>query len=160
MPDNTLEGSADLQDASTMPGDVVAHGFVVNNSNSTKTFVWDRVAVDVPTPWASAICDLNNCYLPFVSTKEFELEAGEEGTMDVHIYPGGNPGVLNGATPGVGTVTIRIYELDNPTNEEFGTFTFTITDGVSSVTYIEHEKIEIYPNPELNAFQLLSLIHI
>ncbi len=148
--------TANLDDPSTSPGDVVAHAFVKNNSNSTKTFVWERIVNDLPagTVWASAICDVNNCYLPFVATKEFILEAGQEGTMDIHMYPGGTPGSLSGALPGEGEVQVRIWEKDDESNEEVGSYKFIITDNSTSTNDVEIKQLRVFPNPVIDYIQI------
>lgn len=156
-PDN-LELTANLDDPTTNPGDVVGHSFVTNNTNATKTYVWERVLNDLPagTVWASAICDVNNCYLPSVSTKEFILEPGQMGTLDVHMYPGGTPGALSGALPGEGQVQVRIWEKDNESVEVLGTFDFAITSNSTSTTELEEIKqLKVFPNP-VNDFVQIS----
>ncbi len=112
---NYDEGWADLNDLTTGPGDVKTHSLLTNNSTVSKTFVWERIGNDLPagSNWASAICIGINCFIPSVSTGEFDLMPNEVDSVDVHMYPGGSPGSLNGAIAGEGEVQIRIWEKDN-----------------------------------------------
>lgn len=165
----TLEGlpsfhsTADLQDASTNPGDVLVHAQVVvsNNTSGIRTYVWERTVNNLPEGWNSAVCDTNQCYLSFVSSREFDLGPGAKGRMDVHVYPGGNPGALPG-TPGEAEVHMRIWEKDNPDNFEIGIYTFCVSDGpnspvncsTTSTSNLEAQKIQIFPNPSNDFFKL------
>jgi len=159
----TFHATADLQDMDTNPGDVVAHAVVIidNNSSGIKTYVWERIVNELPDGWTSGVCDTNQCYLNFVNTREFELGPGDEGRMDVHAYPGGNPGVLPG-TAGEATVHLRVWEKDNPDNFEIGIYTFCISDGpnspvncsTTSTSNLEAQKIQVFPNPTNDFFKL------
>jgi hypothetical protein len=153
---NLTEASADLQNPASNPGDVVAKAELVNNSGQTMTYVWERTLNELQsgTSWASAVCDLNLCYLPFVSTMEFVLEANQTSNIDVHIYPGGTPGNLLNALPGEGEVHVRIWEKDNESSAQDGVFKFIITDGVTSTEDIELQELRVFPNPVVDRFQI------
>ena len=156
------EASADLQNPATTPGDVVAKAELINNSNETKTYVWERILEELPsgTNWASAVCDLNLCYLPFVSTMEFVLEANQTSNIDVHIYPGGTPGNVIDATPGEAEVHVRIWEKDNESSAQEGVFKFIITDGVTSTKDLDLQEIRVFPNPVVDRFQINENPHV
>ncbi|MEM9821610.1 MAG: T9SS type A sorting domain-containing protein, partial [Bacteroidota bacterium] len=151
-----IESSADLQDPASNPGDVVAKAELTNNSNQTITYVWERIVNDLPasTSWQSAVCDLNSCYLPFISTKEFILEPGQTSNIDVHIYPGGTPGNLDNALPGEGEVQLRIWEKDNEASAQDGVFKFVVTDGVTSTEDLDLQELQVFPNPVNDYFQV------
>ena len=133
-----------------------------NNTTVTKTYVWERTLNELPEGWSSAVCDANQCYLSHVETQEFDLGPGDIGTMDIHAYPGGNPGVLPG-TAGTAEIHIRIWEKDNEENFEVGVYTYCVSDApnspincaeTTSTANLEEEQIKVFPNPTNNYIQL------
>lgn len=116
----------------------VGYNTVKNTSNTDKTFMWKRTIVDLTQGWTCSICDLNLCYLSFVDSAEFDLKAGEEGTMDVHISPNN--------IPGFAIVDLDIFEVSDTTNSVKGKYYFNINPTTSTITWI-NENIKFYPNP-------------
>jgi len=116
--------------------DVVAKSLVKNESARSSNFRWERTIVEMTEDWACAVCDVNLCYTPSVSTADFELGGGEEATLDVHVYPGGFEGSA--------IVHILVTDLSNPEIRETGIFLFNQT--TSTIERINN-KIKIYPNP-------------
>src|SRR5690606_10559782 len=107
---NPAYGSADLNDPETNPDDVVAYASITNNTSDTLFLKWERIYNDKPESWESAVCDVNLCYLPIISTKEFFLPPNfTNGDMIVHAYPGKEPGGIPqyGAVPGEAHVKIK-----------------------------------------------------
>lgn len=150
-----ITASADLDDPSTGPSDIVGHGFVTNNSPSVKTFVWKRTVEEVPEGWNTAVCDVNLCYFHTVDTMEFELMGNQEGIIDVHAYPGGSPGAnLDAVNPGMGRVVIEIYEVGNPDNSASAEWEFILEGTPVGVDEIEAQQIHLFPNPANNHFYL------
>ena len=123
--------------------DVPAHAKVKNLGNVTVTYKWERIVVSLPAGMTSAVCDLNQCYLPSVSTKEFQLDAGEEGTMDVHVYPNGNTGSAE--------ISIKVYEVGNTANTVTGSYIFS---GSTATQNVNNNSFSISPNPVEDAFTL------
>jgi len=116
--------------------DVVGKSLVKNESARLASFKWERTILEMSADWACAVCDVNLCYTPTVNTAEFDLEGGEEGTLDVHVYPGGFEGAA--------IVHIVVTDLANDEITETGIFLFNQT--TSTVERI-NDKIKIYPNP-------------
>jgi len=147
--------SADLDDPSTNPGDVVGHATVTNTSSETKTFKWNLIFGDHPESWEAAVCDVNTCYNVGTVTAQFDLAAGQTGTMDVHVYPSGNSGDLNGALPGMGFFSVKVSEIGNDDNNLTGDYEFNITGNpVTSLNQLEIAQLRLFPNPTSNFFQL------
>lgn len=136
------------------PTDIVGHGLVVNDISGTKNFVWVRNEVYLPTGWKTAVCDLNSCWFHTISTKEFELEGGFEGTLDVHAYPGGSGGAtLDELTTGEAIVEISVTEVGNEENTFTATYTLSLL-GTVSVEITDKPTINVYPNPTTDFFKL------
>ncbi len=151
---------ANLQDASTYPGDVVAHAEITNNTSETLDLRWIRTELVMPTGWASGVCDINYCYDTDVSRRDFQLPPNGKGILDVHAYPGGIPGSLeNGAIPGEAIIHVRVSDKNNATDTLTGIFNFNVTgDPLVSVDEVELKKLSIFPNPTSDYFELSSLI--
>lgn len=117
--------------------DVVAHSIFKNESNRPGTFVWERTIMEISEEWTTAVCDVNTCYNPVVSTAEFDLEAESEGILDVHVYPGG---VEGGAI-----IKLLVYDITSEENEAIAYYYFN-RQSTSTVERINN-KIKTYPNP-------------
>lgn len=101
------------------------------------TVVWERQNENVPSGWATAICDKNLCWGSGISTKEFTMVANEKADLYGHFYTDGNRGTAS--------FTLIVYEKENETNGD----TLVIMGrafgvGVDKVTAAD---IKVYPNP-------------
>lgn len=140
--------TADTLYKAILPGsvDVAAHGLVDNNANQVKTYIWTRNEINITTGWSSAICDKNLCYIPTISTQQFQmgpLETG--GTMDVHIYP-------NGIDVGSAFIEMTIEDMSNSSNSAVAYYAFdsnfTGTENISQTFF------KVYPNPSSGLFTI------
>ncbi len=147
-------GEADFQEPTSYPGDVIAHAEITNNTSETLTLRWNRAEVILPDGWATGVCDVNYCYGSDVSRREFELGPNETGTLDVHAYPGGIPGELNGATAGEATINVKVTNVNDAADTLTGVYLFNIVDGTTSTVETEVEKLKLFPNPTSNYFEL------
>ncbi len=126
--------------------DVVAYGLVDNEANQVKTYFWTRNIINITNGWECAICDKNLCYIPTVSTKEFEMGPLETGaTMDVHVYP-------NGIDVGSAFVEMTVEDLNNSSNSTVAYYAFdsnfTGTENISQTFF------KVYPNPSAGLFTI------
>ncbi len=147
---NPANGEADLNDPGTSPEDVVAHSYISNNTSDTLFMKWERVLDDKPECWETAVCDVNLCYFPWVSSKEFTLLPNlSDGDMLVHAYPDGYSGES--------TVKLKIFNLNDPADSVVVTYNFTVAGDVECITNVSRvniEKPQIYPNPTADYFRL------
>lgn len=145
----TLSLSPDVveMDVDPLQFETVAHSWLTNTSDQTKTFRWYRIVESITTGWESAICDMNACYSTTVdSTDEntdLVLGPGDSTMIDVHIRPGGLEGDAH--------VKVRVKELDNADNTIDGNYFFNQT---SSSRDFSRVNLKLYPNPTRDYFQL------
>lgn len=114
----------------------VGYSFVINNADGAIDCEWERNVVSITDGWESAVCDKNLCHSWPVSSAQFTLDAGESGTLDVHVYPFNNPG---GAI-----IEVSVTEIGNPDNTDTGVFYFNET---TSVAERLRDVVKLYPNP-------------
>lgn len=117
--------------------ELVGYAFVKNTSPSTKTYVWKMIRNNFPAGWSSAVCDINLCYSDQVLREEFQLNAGDSGNIDVHLYPNN--------VQGNASVSIKIFEKGDSLNCDTQDFEFSTW--ALSVSNLHRNNIEIYPNP-------------
>lgn len=161
---NPSYGSADLDDPESNPDDVVAYASITNHTSDTLFLKWERIFNDKPESWETAICDVNLCYLPIVSTKEFFLPPGlSNGDMLVHVYPAKEPGGIPqyGAIPGEAHVKIKVSDVNEPKDTLIIEYFFTVTGSpISDISEVELKKLKIFPNPTTDHFRLTETTHI
>lgn len=116
--------------------DVAAYGFVINNSSETTDFVWEREIITLTAGWETAVCDKNQCHFWDVDTENFTLAGGEQGTLDVHVYPFDNDGSA--------IVLVHVWAVSDPATVVTGSYYF---NAAVSVPERLTEAITLYPNP-------------
>lgn len=151
--ENPAYGLAILDDPTTNPGDISVHVDLIAGGNDTRVYVWERSIVSLSTGWRSAVCDLNICHLPTVETAEFSQAGGDTSDIILHIYPGGSPGNTTDATPGMAEIHVKVYEKDNPSNEE-NIIYFVTLDATTGTTQLEAQRLKVYPNPTSDVFRI------
>jgi len=151
--ENPAYGYAVLDDPTTSPGDIEVYVDLFPSGMDTRAFGWERTNISLPSGWASAVCDNNLCYLPTVNTEEFNMTGGDTTDLILHIYPGGTPGNITNVTPGTAEVHVKVYEKDNPTNEENIIF-FVTLDATTGTTQVEAQRLKVYPNPTKDVFRI------
>ena len=155
---NPALGEANTDMPSTDPDDVVATAHISNNTSDSLFLRWERIDNTRPNEcWETAVCDVNLCYFPTVSTKDFVLPPNfEDGEMLVHAYTGGSPG--DDPTTGETTIILKISNLNDPADTLIVNYNFEVTGTAecmtSSVSVAEREALKIFPNPASDYFQL------
>lgn len=124
--------------------DVAAYSTMTNDATETRTYRWVRTNLTISDGWESAVCDKNLCWFSSVDTKEVTFEAGEENTMDVHVYPNG--------VEGSAIVQIVITDVADTTINVTNLYYFNATP--SSTNEVQVEKISMFPNPTDDAFSI------
>lgn len=145
-----------LDFANGMGFDIVIHANMVNNSEEAIDVRWVRIVEDIPDGWGSAVCDNTQCWSPQVNSNvnpdsapnvPIMLAPGEEGILDVHVYPAERPGIA--------TLTVELYDnadFDNIVSS--GTFVFNVEDESVNVSELEKAAIKVFPNPTTDYFEL------
>jgi len=138
--------------------DVVAKGFIKNESDNTITVKWKRNIVQLTDGWDTAVCDKTLCYQPaYGETSEADgtnlvLAAGEESNFDIHVYPNG----LEGSA----IVELTATDVTNAENTVTGTFNFNQATTSTSTVSIAKPDIKIFPNPTTNYISLSNEAYV
>ena len=123
----------------------IGYAKLKNNSNQTMTLIWKREVIRANTNWEISICDKNNCYLPFIETRELVLGPGEESNLDVHVRHNGHKDN--------GEVKMLVHDKSNPADSATAMFYFT-TGSASTRKVSFGEQLRIWPNPAQNYFTI------
>ncbi len=118
---------------------IIAKATVKNESSVKKLILWQRNVLSLTEGWGTAICDKNICYDPSIDAFEFELEAGEEGIINVYGYPGGMEGRAK--------VELTLTDATDSTNTVSAIYDVRSEGVVTSTRNISRPDIKIYPNP-------------
>lgn len=138
--------------------DVVAKGFLKNESDQTVTVKWKRNVVQLTDGWDTAVCDKNLCYTPtYGETSEADgtnlvLAAGEESNFDIHVYPNG--------IEGSAIVELTATDVTNAENTVTGTFNFNQATTSTRTFSVAKPDIKIYPNPTTNYISLSNEAYV
>lgn len=132
-----------VEGISASAGDAAAHSIMTNNASEQRTYRWVRTEVALTEGWESAVCDKNLCWFASVDTKDVTMAAGEEGTLDVHVYPNG--------VEGAAVVMITVTDLADSTIQAVNMYYFNTP---LSTNEVQVEKITMYPNPTDGIFSI------
>lgn len=129
-----------------IPTDVeaIAHSTFKNLLPVVRTYRWERTIVQMTEGWTCAVCDKNQCYLPGVGSQEFIMGPGEEGLLDVHVYPGG----ISGAA----IIQVTVTDVNNASNTITGTYYFNTAPVGTEEAKWQH--LAVYPNPVSTSFTI------
>lgn len=117
--------------------ELVAYANIVNQSENPVDLRWVRIHNVLSSGWTSTICDVNFCYPDVTDSATFTLAGSSTGNLDGHFY-------LNGNT-GEGTMRVRVYEVNNPSNSVVVTYIASAT-GLSASNLLKH-SLKVYPVP-------------
>ena len=153
---NPVYGEANTDDMGSDPDDVVAEAHITNNTSDTLFMKWERIDNTRPDCWETAVCDVNLCYFPTVSTMDFILTPNlTDGQMLVHAYTGGSPG--SDPTAGDATIVVKISNRNDDTDTLIVEYNFSVTGSatcITSVSEAQREALKVYPNPASDYFRL------
>ena len=112
--------------------ELVGYGLIANPGATPLNIRWKRVSVQLPTTWTCTVCDLNNCFPPFVDSADFVLPARDTANLDGHFYPNNQAGS--------GYQRISLRDLANPTTTQHITYIgSTLGSGQFQLTQTDHE---------------------
>ncbi|MEZ4985519.1 MAG: T9SS type A sorting domain-containing protein [Saprospiraceae bacterium] len=124
--------------------EAIGHSTITNTATTTRSLTWKRTIIDIADNWMVAVCDKNQCYAPNTSTRNLNMTAGEEGTMDVHAYPFG--------TEGYAIVEIKVFDQADTTQAVTNLYYFnTLPSSTSEPTV---QSFKVYPNPTNGMFTI------
>jgi len=123
---------------------VKAHCRITNTADTTRSFRWNRVIVEMTEGWNVAVCDTNQCYVPTVETEMFSLAGGQEGPLIVYAYPNGIEG---GAI-----VEVIVTDKGNESLSVSNLYYFNALP--SSTIDLSKNSIKVYPNPSNGLFTI------
>jgi hypothetical protein len=72
--------------------ELVGYGQIANTGTTPLNVRWKRVNAQLPSSWTCTVCDLNNCFPPFVDSADFVLPALDTANLDGHFYPNNQAG--------------------------------------------------------------------
>ena len=127
---------------------IIAKSTVKNESDSKKTIVWERTVHSISEGWETAVCDKNVCYNTNIDSFDFELDPGEEGTLNVYGYPNGVEGMVS--------VSVKLTDAADPNNTVTGQFDVQSDGFTTSTTFVPVQDIKIYPNPTAQFISLMD----
>lgn len=117
--------------------ELVAYAQLQNSAENPVALRWVKMVKNLPTGWASSVCDVNLCYPDNVDSADFNLGARGIGNIDGHFYPGG--------VVGSGVLQVRIFEVGNPSNQV--TLTFLASSNAASTAHLARPSLKLYPVP-------------
>ena len=123
---------------------LVAYAELTNNTYETQTVIWERVTESIPEGWSTNVCTSEGCIIAEISMGDFTILPLESLNVDIQF----NPGLVSGN----GMVELKLYfESDSAnvvTAEYYGNAM------VSSVLEKEEKRVELFPNPTDNFFEI------
>ena len=116
----------------------------ISNSTSDTVFVtWERTLDRLPDGWVTNVCDLQQCYSPSTSSKEFFIAPNGSGNFQIDVTPS--------TTDDYAVISIKFYETSKPDQSVTGVYTFGQVTGTNELV---SAPIELYPNPATHYFQV------
>ncbi len=127
--------------------DVEGHITITNLTNQTQTIRWTRTEVSITQGCYSQVCDLNLCYTPPVSTRTFDMQPYESGTIIMHFL---NYDSIVGAEA---VIRLKLTNENQPSDSTVVTFLFT-SPLSGAHQPLPAAIVKAYPNPTTDGFWL------
>ena len=99
---------------------------------------------------ATAVCDINQCWLENTDSATFYVNALESFDMIFYYYP------RNKCCPDNATAILTVYKVDEPSKRASAEFALDLWCASSSVEEVVQHHVDIYPNPALNVLSINS----
>ncbi len=147
------DGTIVFQNSGSAGQDVVIKGTLTNETDSDINLIWKRevkyIYSTADDSWESAVCDLNRCYLPFVSQADFVLPANGTSNLDAHVYPDG----INGDSA---SIMIHLEDQDSGDTLLSVSYKFFEEMSLSSERVTPRVQTLVFPNPAASYFRVKS----
>ncbi len=108
----------------------------ISTNMSDSIIYWKRTN-NIPSQWYISVCDIMNCWMPFVDSSSFVMRQGESGLFDINVYPNDQEGN--------GEVNLFIY-FKNKKNEGQN-LSFKIEALKVGLLELSDLKLSIFPIP-------------
>ncbi len=146
--DVTPNPVVDFEEGYLGTNDRAGHAVMTNNTNTTKTYLWERTILCSEGALEIRFCDWTGCYLPLVGEAEFTLEGNQSGAMDLHVI------LEDENVEGSALVEVKVTEVGNDTNTttivyEYNACTPSAVEDIEAAT-----AIQLFPNPVKETFTL------
>jgi len=147
------DGTIVFENTGSAGQDVVIKGTLTNETNEDIDLSWRRdveyIFSEGSETWESAVCDLNRCYLPFVSQADFVLPANGESNLDAHLYPGGLEG---------DSALMMIHLVDNNSGDTLLSVNYRFYEDISLSAERPLSELQtlVFPNPAASYFRVKS----
>lgn len=128
--------------------DKKAHNTITNTASTAKTFKWTREVQAITPNCVTYVCDPKNCYLPSVSSKQFDLPAGGSGSLDVHLRND------DASALPCAVVRIHIEEVTNASNAIDLLYYYNDCKLILDNKEPFKATLKVYPNPVADFFYL------
>lgn len=137
--------------------EVVTYNFIKNNSSDTVIYRWRRVVEEIPSTWESAVCDEIACRFPSVNTinDTIKIAPGDSTNLDVHFY--------NEGRVGEGYVEVIAFDVADSANTVVNAKFYAKAENEDvdvSISRVEKNSFDIYPNPASDAINIKGLENI
>ncbi|NBB88933.1 MAG: T9SS type A sorting domain-containing protein, partial [Bacteroidetes bacterium] len=132
---------------------VIIKGTITNETNEDIQLQWLREVKYIygndENSWESAVCDLNRCYLPFVSQADFTIPQNGTSKLDGYVYPNGIDG---------DSAIIVIHIVEKNSGDTLLSIDYSFYDDIilSSEESVRNTETLIYPNPAASYFRVRS----
>ncbi len=121
---------------------------LVNTSNQSKKFVWQRQVTTLTSGWYCMVCEKNQCWAAATPSPldYIDLAAGATANLDIYVRPDKKAGTA--------AVDIRVYEVGNEANAVSGKYFFSSNMKAKDSKLPNDVDINIFPNPAIDFFML------
>ena len=122
---------------------------VFNLKNTPITINWTRFVLNISPNCVIQVCDPNNCYLPSVASKNFNIPANGQGHMIVDLVD-----TLLSEQPASAIVRIKYVNV-GMTSDTANVYYFLDITASTGTSYLSSAvQVGLYPNPVTESFTL------
>lgn len=127
--------------------DIEGHFEITNATGSTQTIKWERTTINITNGCLTQVCDLNLCYTPVVSSKNFDIAANATGNIIMHFL---NYDSLPNTS---GVIHLKMTNVNFPTDTVTVVFLFTEASSGTNQA-LPAPTVKLFPNPATDYFRL------
>lgn len=122
------------------PGDLMYATLVVNNTGANTISIHvERIARNLPPNWSTCFC-FPFCVAPFIDTLTFTIQGYSSDSIKPSF-------LTDSLVPGIGYVSIRLFQLDYPNNPDTVSFSGSTLSSSSMNESTLAGNVTVFPNP-------------